>query len=363
MTRPGRVGARLAIASALLFGVSTPLAKSLLGDGVSPFLLAGLFYLGSGAGLGLVRMGQGGLGLPPAEATLRRSDIPWLALVTASGGVAGPILLMLGLGTTPASTASLLLNLEGVATMAIAWVAFREHVDRRLLLGAGSILAGAALLSWQGGPVKFGPGALAIAGACIAWGIDNNLTRKLSAADPVQIAMAKGLVAAAVNLAIAFGLGAALPSAIAMAVAVVIGFLGYGVSLVLYVRSLRHLGAARTGAYFATAPFIGAAVAIPMFGEPLTARLVVAGLLLAIGLYLHLAEAHEHEHVHEAIGHAHRHSHDAHHRHPHGADDPAGDPHAHWHVHAPLRHSHAHYPDPHHRHGHHRPAPDGAAPG
>src|SRR6266567_7363914 len=205
-------GVPLALTSAALFGASTPFAKLLLGEGISPWMLAGLLYLGSGIGLSIVHLGRRG----SAEAPLRRADLPWLALVVLSGGVVGPVLLMIGLTTTPASSTALLLNLESLATMVIAWVASRENVDRRLLVGAAAILGGALLLSWQGGPRGFGLGSIAVAGACVAWGIDNNLTRKLSAADPVQIALIKGLSAGAVNLALAAASGAHLPSAAAI---------------------------------------------------------------------------------------------------------------------------------------------------
>jgi drug/metabolite transporter (DMT)-like permease len=345
-------GVPVALLSAALFGASTPFAKLLLGEGVSPWLLAGLLYLGSGLGLGITRLMQRASGRASAEAPLRRADLPWLALVVLSGGVIGPVLLMLGLAATPASTASLLLNLEGLATMALAWVIFGENVDHRLLFGAAAILAGAVVVSWQGGPDGFGWGAMAIAGACLAWGLDNNLTRRLSAADPVQIAMIKGFAAGTVDLVLAITVGAQLPAASMIAGAALIGFLGYGISLTLFVLGLRHLGAARTGAYFSTAPFIGAVLAIAMLGEPLTVRLVLAGLLMAVGLYLHLAEAHEHEHMHEAIEHEHRHLHDEHHRHAHMPGDPAGEPHTHRHRHLPLVHKHPHYPDLHHRHPH-----------
>jgi drug/metabolite transporter (DMT)-like permease len=342
----------LALLSAALFGISTPFAKLLLGDGVSPWLLAGLLYFGSGLGLAILQAMRRASGLALAEAPLRRADLPWLALVVLSGGAVAPVLLMLGLAMTAASSASLLLNLEGLATMALAWLLFGENVDRRLLAGAAAILGGAVLLSWQGGPDEFGWGAAAIAGACLAWGLDNNLTRRLSAADPVQIAMIKGLAAGAVNLILALAAGAQLPSAVAIGGAALIGFIGYGISLVLFVLGLRHLGAARTGAYFATAPFIGALVAIALLGEAVTLQLILAGLLMAIGLYLHLAEAHEHEHRHEAFEHEHRHAHDAHHQHSHGPGDPEGEPHSHAHRHLPLVHKHPHYLDLHHRHGH-----------
>ena len=316
---PAAPGAALGLLSAALFGASTPLAKLLLGGG-DPWLLAGLLYLGSGFGLAAVHLGRRSLGIAPPEAPLRRADLPWLAAVIFAGGVAGPVLLMLGLSVTPASSAALLLNLEGLATMGIAWAVFRENADGRIVLGASCILAGAALLSWQGAAGGVGWGALAVAGACLAWGIDNNLTRKLSAADPVRIAMLKGLVAGAVNLCLALWHGAALPRAGSLLGAGGVGFLGYGVSLVLFVLALRHLGAARAGAYFSAAPFVGAVLALGLFGEPLTARLVAAAALMGVGLYLHLAEHHEHEHVHEEMVHEHAHTHDEHHRHVHGPD-------------------------------------------
>ena len=345
-----RPGILLALASAVLFGASTPFARLLLGS-VDPWLMAGLLYVGAGLGLALFHVSRGALQLPVAEAPLRRSDIPWLAAVILSGGIAGPLLLMLGLAHTNAAEASLLLNLEGLATMAIAWVVFRENVDRRLLIGAFAILAGAVLLSWRGAAALEWSGML-IAGACVCWGIDNNLTRKLSSSDPVQIATLKGLVAGAVNLTLALWHGAPLPSAGLIAAAGSLGLLGYGVSLVLFVLGLRYLGTARTGAYFSLAPFVGAIIAVALLGETLSVRLVIAGGLMGLGLWLHLAEQHEHEHRHEPIEHEHRHRHDAHHQHEHAAIDPPGDPHTHWHKHARLVHRHPHYPDLHHRHGH-----------
>ncbi len=345
-------GILLALLSAVLFGASTPFAKLLL-DSVDPWAMAGLLYLGAGLGLAAIHASRAALRLPALEAPLRRADMPWLALVVMAGGVLGPLFLMFGLSRTDAATASLLLNLEGLATMGIAWVAFRENVDRRLLVGAFAILAGAALLSWQG-QASFQWGAGFIAGACLCWGIDNNLTRKLSSADPVQIAMIKGLVAGAINLFIAIAHGAALPSAGVILAAGIVGFLGYGVSLALFVLALRHLGAARTGAYFSLAPFVGAVLAILMLGEPASVKLLIAACLMGLGLWLHLSERHDHEHAHEELEHEHRHSHDEHHQHEHGPDAPPGEPHTHWHRHAPLVHRHPHYPDLHHRHGHGR---------
>lgn len=344
-------GAGFGIGAALLFGVSTPVAKLLLGS-LPPQLLAGLLYLGSGVGLGLLLAARHLLKRAPGEAQLRRSDLPQLGAAVALGGVLAPALLMQGLARTSAAAASLLLNLEGLATMAIAWLAYRENVDRRLLLGALAILAGAVLLSWNGESIQAGSGMLFIAGACLAWGADNNLTRGLSRRDPLQIAVIKGLVAGTVNLSLAWLLGVHLPASGQVAAAAVTGFFGYGVSLVLFVLGLRHLGAARTAAYFSTAPFVGAAFAVGLLSEPLTARLLGAGLLMACGVCLHLWERHEHVHHHAELEHEHRHVHDEHHRHVHESSDPPGEPHSHRHRHEPMTHAHAHYPDLHHRHDH-----------
>lgn len=348
LNRPGRIGILFALLSAALFGSSTPLAKVLLGS-VSPWMMAGLLYLGAGVGLSFIHLSRRALGLRRVEAPLRRSDLPWLALVIGTGGVLGPLLLMFGLLRTPASGASLLLNLEGLATMTIAWVVFHENVDRRLLLGAAAILAGALLLSWQG-EASFNWGAVLIAAACLCWGIDNNLTRKLSSADPVQIALIKDSVAGIVNTGLALVQASALPHVRTIAAVSLVGLLGYGVSLVFFVLGLRDLGTARTGAYFSLAPFVGAILSVLLLHDPVSWRLFVAGVLMAVGLWLHLSERHEHEHVHEALEHEHKHVYDEHHQHKHRPEDPAGEPHTHAHRHEPVTHTHSHYPDLHHRH-------------
>ena len=341
-------GVPLALGSAVLFGAATPLSKLLLAS-IGAQMLAGLLYLGAGLGLAVVHTTRSALGLAAPEAPLRQHDLPWLLVIVIFGGIFGPALLMLGLGRTPAASGSLLLNLESLATMGIAWLVFRENVDRRLLLGALAIILGAVALSWEGQGLSLDLGAAMIAGACICWGIDNNLTRKLSSADPVTIAMIKGLAAGTVNVATGFWLGDALPSVRIATLAALLGFFVIGVSLVLFVLALRHLGTARTGAYFSLAPFIGALIALTL-GEPLTLKLAFAALLMGLGLWLHLAERHEHEHFHPALAHEHRHVHDEHHQHHH--DGPVAEPHAHWHEHKPMRHKHPHYPDLHHRHGH-----------
>lgn len=343
-------GIVFALGSAALFGASTPFAKLLL-DGLSPWLMAGLLYLGVGIGLGLVQLGQRARG-QRSEASLQKSDLGWLAAIVLFGGVAGPVLLMIGLQTSTAASTALLLNVEGLATLGIAWIVHKENVDLGIALGAVAILLGAVVLSWQAGALGLGSGSVAIVMACLCWGIDNNLTRKLSSADPVQIAMIKGLAAGVVNIALGLGQGAEIPALVVSAQAMLLGFVGYGLSLVMFIYSLRHLGSARTGAYFSLAPFIGAALAVLVFGDELTYRLMLAAALMGLGLYLHLAERHEHEHRHEVLVHAHAHVHDNHHQHEHSASDPEGEPHVHLHQHAPMVHRHPHYPDIHHRHGH-----------
>lgn len=352
---PPPPGIALALLSALLFGASTPLAKLLLGS-TSPLMLAGLLYLGSGFGLLALRTGARHITwlrpLHTQEAPLRRADFGWLALAVMTGGMAGPALLMLGLAHTDAASASLLLNLEGLATMVIAWSVFHENTDRRVVLGAFAILAGACVLSWSGAGITASTGALLIAGACLCWGVDNNATARLSGADPTQITLIKGLVAGAVNLTLALATGASFPPPALLVGALLTGFAGYGASLVLFILGLRALGAARAGAYFSLAPFAGACLAIPLLHEAPTLRLGLAGGLMALGLWLHLTERHEHDHTHDSMEHEHRHTHDAHHQHSHGPNDPTGEPHTHRHQHVALTHRHAHYPDLHHRHTH-----------
>jgi drug/metabolite transporter (DMT)-like permease len=343
-----------ALASAALFGVSTPAAKFLLGT-IHPAVLAGLLYCGAGIGIGLLRR------LTPRlfsranarQASLQRKDVPWLAAAIAAGGVVGPLLLMFGLARTNAATASLLLSLEGAATALLAWFVFHENFDRRVGLGMICLVAGAVILSWSGTPSLqnvFGP--LAILFACIAWGLDNNLTRKASLADPSQITEWKGLVAGPANILIGLCAGASIPWSPALLLALVTGFFGYGLSLALYVLALRDLGAARASAYFSIAPFLGAVVSVLALGEHLTLALFAAGALMGLGVWLHVTERHEHEHIHDVTAHVHPHVHDEHHRHEHGPDDPAGEPHTHWHTHDPLKHAHPHTPDMHHVHRH-----------
>lgn len=344
-------GVQAALLSALLFGAGTPFAKILLTETVSPVLLAGLLYVGSGLGLGLYRAIR-----RAGRVRIATTERAPLAGAIFFGGVAGPVLLMLGLAAMPASGASLLLNAESVFTAILAWVVFRENVDRRVMLGMVAIVFGAVVLSIPSG-TEFGSPwpTLAILGACLCWALDNNLTRRVALTDASWLAAVKGGVAGPVNLALAFAFGASVPEPGAVAAAMLIGLVAYGVSLVLFIVGMRHVGTARAGAYYSVAPFFGSLLAIAL-GEPLTWQVGVAGAFMAAGVWLHLSESHVHEHTHEAITHEHWHVHDEHHQHAHGPDDHVADEvrHCHQHTHEAMTHTHDHYPDAHHRHDHAR---------
>jgi drug/metabolite transporter (DMT)-like permease len=295
------------------------------------------------------------IGFRRSDAPLSRQDLPWLGGAIAAGGIIGPVLLMYGLAGGTAVQSSLLLNLEGVFTALLAWSFFHESFAARIAIGMAAIAAGAAVLSWRPGEsLALDGSALLITGACLAWAIDNNLTRRVSGGDPLQIAALKGMAAGSINVLLAVVQHAPWPASPAILGAGVVGCLGYGTSLVLFVLALRLLGTARTGAYFSTAPFVGALAGALALHEPLTGQTFLAGVLMGAGVWLHLTERHVHEHDHETLEHSHAHVHDEHHRHTHASGTPPGEPHSHPHVHGSLRHSHPHFPDLHHRHPHYK---------
>ncbi len=339
-----------ALLAAALFGASTPFAKLLVGN-TPPVLLAGLLYLGSGLGLTLIRLVRD---RGWRASGLTRAEWPWLLGAIFFGGVAGPVALMFGLMHTSGSSASLLLNLEAVLTACIAWVVFKENADKRIVLGMAAIVAGGLVLSWpeQSAHSFNWLGPVLVCVACLCWAIDNNLTRKVSASDALFIAGSKGIMAGLVNTVLAVSLGATLPSAVTTLETMAVGLLGYGLSLVMFVLALRGLGTARTGAYFSTAPFVGAGISLLVFGESVGLQFWIAVLLMAIGAWLHLTEKHEHAHEHEPLQHAHTHTHDAHHQHAHDFAWIGTGSHVHLHTHTNIRHSHGHFPDIHHRHDH-----------
>lgn len=339
-----------ALGAALLFGGSTPFAKQMLGE-APPVLMAGLLFLGSGLGLLaaiLIRdRGWRNFGLPGKQ-------WGWYLLSIGIGGVLAPVLLMEGLARTGAAAASLMLNMETVFTVLLAWFVFRENAGRRVMLGMALIVAGGIALAWppDGFAMEGMAGTAAIAAACLCWAIDNNLTRKVSEADAMFVACGKGLAAGTINTALAVTAGAAAPAWPAIGSAMLIGLFGYGISLVLFVVALRGLGTARTGAYFATAPFIGAALSIAAFGDTVSGGFWAASALMGAGVWLHLTELHDHEHSHAPLAHTHRHRHDEHHAHPHDFAWDGKEPHSHPHAHDGITHAHSHFPDIHHRHPH-----------
>jgi drug/metabolite transporter (DMT)-like permease len=344
-------GVWAAIGAAVLFGLSTPLAKLFLVN-ISPLLLAGLLYTGSGVGLALVMALRANFANAENIVWPRGRSLIWLFGAGLFGGALGPFLLMRGLAATDSASASLILNLEGVFTALLAWFVFKENFDRRILIGMALIVAGGAVLS-LGPAARAGGvmGPLLIAAACLAWAIDDNLTRKVSINDAMLIACTRGLIAGPISVALALHFGAQMPAAAMSFEAGLLGFVGYGLSLTLFVTALRHLGTARTGAYFSLAPFMGAMLAV-FLGAPLTAPLLIAGLFMGLGVWLHLTERHVHRHRHLPMQHEHSHVHDLHHQHSHGPEWDGQEPHSHVHVHEPLEHAHAHFPDVHHRHEH-----------
>lgn len=348
-----------ALAAAVLFGINAPLSKVLLAPGrlgeVAPIPMAALLYLGSGLGalalLGLQRR----TATAESEARLQRTDVPWLAGALLAGGVAAPIVLMFSLRVTPGTTASLLLNFEGVATTLIAALAFREAVGRRVWSAIGLITAASIVLSWEpGGRLGVSLGALGVLAACVLWGADNNFTRNISAKNPLTIVAVKGLGAGLFSLVLALLVGQPLPGLGAALGAMLLGSVSYGLSITLFILALRDLGAARTSALFSSAPFIGAGIAFVVLGERVQTQFLVALPLMLAGTVLLVTERHAHEHRHGFLAHEHRHRHDdAHHDHDHAPGEiPPGGWHSHPHKHPPRIHEHPHAPDLHHRHEH-----------
>lgn len=348
----GGYGAIAALLAAFFFGMSAPFSKLLL-KGAGPVELAGLFYLGSFIGLFAFTSIKKALSREwLKESGLKKWDYLYLAGSIISGGVAAPLFMLYGLSKTTGSIASLLLNVEGVLTALIAMLIFREQVGRRVWFAAFTMLLASSLLAYSPGPSGFSleKGALLVLLSALMWALDNNLTRELSHRDPVLIAKYKGLTAGVINLCAAFFIGEGFPGPAYLGGSLVIGALGYGTSLVLFIYALRHLGASRTSTYFGATPFIGMFLSIIILGESFTVRLGAASILMLAGIWLILREYHGHEHTHEAFCHEHGHTHDEHHNHNHEGD--FFDPHCHEHEHEGLTHSHAHAPDLHHFHRH-----------
>jgi drug/metabolite transporter (DMT)-like permease len=348
-------GPLYAFLAAVLFGASTPVSKLLLGT-IGPWWMAAILYLGAGFGIGILLVIRKIRGKPVfREIFAKRSEWIWLAGAVLFGGVLGPTLLMYGLKRTAGSTSALLLNMEGVFTASLAWIAFREHYNRHIVAGMALIVMGGCVLSYSSHPEMANIGGpLLVLAACLSWAMDNNVTRKVSASDPLEITAIKSIVAGLTNLGLAAMFDSSMPppSASVWLYGGLTGFFGYGLSLVCFVLALRNLGTSRTGAYFSTAPFVGALLSFALLREPITPPFVIAGLLMAAGVWLHLTEFHSHEHTHEELEHTHSHVHDLHHQHEHAPGAPTGEPHTHLHRHERTTHAHRHFPDIHHRHDH-----------
>jgi drug/metabolite transporter (DMT)-like permease len=343
-------GTFYALGSAILFGVSPPLAKLLL-PGAGPLLIATLLYLGAGIAL------CGAFFVPAlrrsGEAQLRITDLPLVGAIMLFGGILGPILMLCGLSHVSGVLGSLLLNLEAPFTVVLGVLFFGDHLGSRGCLATALVIAGAALLS--GVPNDLGSdafGMLAIVGACASWALDNNLMQRLSLRDPVAVARAKALGAGGCMLALVEVRGDPLPATTVAFQALCLGFVSYGLSLVLAVHAMRLVGAARQAAFFASAPFVGALLSIRVLGEKPGGEVVAAGALIVAGVFLLLSERHAHWHEHVEIDHDHVHVTDDHHKHAHDPGMLPVEPHAHLHHHPPLAHAHPHAPDVHHRHRH-----------
>lgn len=344
------------VTSAVLFGLSAPLSKLLIRD-IAPVALAGLLYWGAYSGLSLYVLGRrwiapGRSGPAAAVMPLQKKDLKWLAGSIVTGGIGGPICLLLGLARISGTSASLLLNLEGVATALVAVLVFRENAGRRVWGALGLMTCAGVFLSWDPGQGRFEiAGSLLVLAGMVCWGLDNNFMRNISDRNPILIARIKGLVSGAFSLGLAFILGMRIPLDSSLLGGLILGAFSYGVSLVLYIRALAHLGAFRAGAFFSFAPFIGAIVSLAVLPEPARWVLAPGAALMALGVFLLTGENHEHRHHHERLVHTHAHGHlDSHHGHDHESA-PAG-PHSHEHGHDDIDHVHGHWPDIHHRHEH-----------
>lgn len=344
-----------AILAALLFGISAPLAKVLLGN-IEPIPLAAFLYLGSGIGLFLyqsIRHFASKQNI--AEASLSKKDFPWLLGAIIFGGIIAPIILMISLQKTPASTASLLLNFESVATTFIAFIIFKENIGKRVGLAVGLITLSSILLSWDfSNQWGLSIGALGVIFACICWGIDNNFTRNISAKNPFSIVKIKGIGAGLFSLFLSFLLKNPMPDLKIILGAMLLGFFSYGLSIVLFVLAMRDLGSARTSAFFGTAPFIGAILSFLIYNSLPNVMFIIALPIMILGTILLFKDEHGHNHLHEPTKHEHKHAHnDGHHNHIHeNMNISSGTYHSHIHEHEALEHTHQHMPDIHHRHNH-----------
>lgn len=343
---PALKGGLLALLAAALFGLSTPVVQS-LGKGVGSFTTAFLLYAGAAVVAWVLRQAT------THEAAVQKKDGPRLLAMALTGAVIGPVALVWGLQHTSGSSASLMLTLEAVFTVLLAWRCYGETLDKRVALALVLLSAGGVVLVMEQGALGQVQllGLLAVMLATLAWGVDNTLSRGVADRDPGQVVLVKAALGAVCTLGLAQLFDEPLPVAVNAIGLVLVGATGYGLSLRFYLLAQRTFGAARTGSVFAFAPFIGALGAFAYGDRSGSGWMLIAGFLMLLGVLLHLMEAHDHAHTHAALEHEHAHRHDdGHHDHVH-QPMPTG-MHSHRHKHEPLRHSHAHVPDAHHGHSH-----------
>lgn len=339
----------LAILAATFYGVSTPISKLLMHE-LPPAFLAALLYLGAGFGMAIINLFRIKGRNNQKEARITKPDLPYIIGMVILDIVA-PIALMFGLSMTTPANASLLNNFEIVATSLIALLIFKEAIGKRMWIAIVLITLASIILSFEDiTSLSFSIGSILVIFACLCWGFENNYTRKLSLKDPLQIVVVKGLGSGVGALIIAIAIREFSFNLIFIIFALLLGFLAYGLSIYLYILAQRELGAARTSAYYAVAPFIGVGLSFIVFNQSISTTFFVALVIMVLGAYFAATERHKHMHIHEFIEHEHRHNHeDGHHDHTHGY--PVTE-HSHPHKHELKTHEHTHTPDMHHNHGH-----------
>jgi len=339
-----------AILAAALFGISSPISKLLL-EKIPPMLMAALLYLGAGIGMLFMSLIKRAKGRTQKEAKMSKKELPFtIAMILLD--IAAPIFLMIGLTTTTASNASLLNNFEIVTTSIIALFIFKEAIGKRLWIAISFITASSVMLSVaEFSSFSFSIGSIFVLLACICWGFENNCTRMMSLKDPMQIVVVKGFGSGVGALVIAFLTKEYASDIGYIVIALILGFFAYGLSIFFYVTAQRELGAARTSAYYAIAPFIGVSLSLLIYKETISLNFIIAMILMILGAYYAAVEKHLHKHIHQSIRHEHRHDHnEGHHNHTH--EDFENGEHSHEHTHEVVQHVHKHTPDMHHAHNH-----------
>jgi drug/metabolite transporter (DMT)-like permease len=339
-----------AILAAALYAISSPVSKLLLKE-IPPTLMASFLYLGAGLGMSIVGVVKHMKSKEKAEARLTKKELPFTALMVALD-IAAPIFLMFGLTMTTASSASLLNNFEIVATSLIALLLFKESISKRLVGAIFLITISSIILSIRDiSSFSLSFGSIFVLLACICWGLENNCTRKLSIKDPLEIVVIKGFGSGIGALLIALSLGERTNNILYIISALLLGFFAYGLSIFFYIYAQRDLGAAKTSAYYAIAPFIGVGLSLIIFREVPSWSFVVALLIMIIGTYFASTEEHNHRHSHILITHEHSHNHeDDHHNHIHNKTIIKN--HNHIHTHEECTHWHKHTQEIHHSHVH-----------